>query len=436
MLLTLRTDASGKKVCSVQTERKIKMALIVQKFGGTSVGTVEKINHAADRVIEEKKKGNDCVVVVSAMGQTTDQLIQLAKEISSKPPERELDMLLETGEQVAGALFAMALQNKGYAAVSLTGWQAGIQTEAVFGKARIMHIDAKRIEKELAEGKIVVVAGFQGVTDTGEIATLGRGGSDTTAVALAAALKADKCDIYTDVTGVFTTDPRFIKGARKLKQISYDEMLELANLGAGVIHPRAVELAKNYQIPLEIRSSAEREEGTIIGEESDMEENLIVRGVAFEDDVTKVTVLGLPKSTTSLSTIFTTLARYNINVDIIIQSTTEDNIANLSFSIHTKDMEETYAALENNKTALNYESIQFESNLAKVSIVGSGMISNPGVAAQMFEALASDQIPIKMVSTSEIKVSAVVPKEKMIRAAEILHRTFNLEKASSAELVQ
>jgi len=280
------------------------------------------------------------------------------------------------------------------------------------------------------------VAGFQGVTDTGEIATLGRGGSDTTAVALAAALKADKCDIYTDVTGVFTTDPRFIKGARKLKQISYDEMLELANLGAGVIHPRAVELAKNYQIPLEIRSSAEREEGTIIGEESDMEENLIVRGVAFEDDVTKVTVLGLPKSTTSLSTIFTTLARYNINVDIIIQSTTEDNIANLSFSIHTKDMEETYAALENNKTALNYESIQFESNLAKVSIVGSGMISNPGVAAQMFEALASDQIPIKMVSTSEIKVSAVVPKEKMIRAAEILHRTFNLEKASSAELVQ
>ncbi len=436
MLLTLRTDASGKKVCSVQTERKIKMALIVQKFGGTSVGTVEKINHAADRVIEEKKKGNDCVVVVSAMGQTTDQLIQLAKEISSKPPERELDMLLATGEQVAGALFAMALQNKGYAAVSLTGWQAGIQTEAVFGKARIMHIDAKRIEKELAEGKIVVVAGFQGVTDTGEIATLGRGGSDTTAVALAAALKADKCDIYTDVTGVFTTDPRFIKGARKLKQISYDEMLELANLGAGVIHPRAVELAKNYQIPLEIRSSAEREEGTIIGEESDMEENLIVRGVAFEDDVTKVTVLGLPKSTTSLSTIFTTLARYNINVDIIIQSTTEDNIANLSFSIHTKDMEETYAALENNKTALNYESIQFESNLAKVSIVGSGMISNPGVAAQMFEALASDQIPIKMVSTSEIKVSAVVPKEKMIRAAEILHRTFNLEKASSAELVQ
>lgn len=436
MLLTLRTDASGKKVCSVQTERKIKMALIVQKFGGTSVGTVEKINHAADRVIEEKKKGNDCVVVVSAMGQTTDQLIQLAKEISSKPPERELDMLLATGEQVAGALFAMALQNKGYAAVSLTGWQAGIQTEAVFGKARIMHIDAKRIEKELAEGKIVVVAGFQGVTDTGEIATLGRGGSDTTAVALAAALKADKCDIYTDVTGVFTTDPRFIKGARKLKQISYDEMLELANLGAGVIHPRAVELAKNYRIPLEIRSSAEREEGTIIGEESDMEENLIVRGVAFEDDVTKVTVLGLPKSTTSLSTIFTTLARYNINVDIIIQSTTEDNIANLSFSIHTKDMEETYAALENNKTALNYESIQFESNLAKVSIVGSGMISNPGVAAQMFEALASDQIPIKMVSTSEIKVSAVVPKEKMIRAAEILHRTFNLEKASSAELVQ
>src|SRR5690606_8565808 len=234
------------------------------------------------------------------------------------------------------------------------------------GKARIEEIDGTAMLRDMEAGVVPIVAGFQGVGPNDRIATLGRGGSDTTAVALAAALKADKCDIYTDVTGVFTTDPRFIKGARKLKQISYDEMLELANLGTGVIHPRAVELAKNYQIPLEIRSSAEREEGTIIGEESDMEENLIVRGVAFEDDVTKVTVLGLPKSTTSLSTIFTTLARYNINVDIIIQSTTEDNIANLSFSIHTKDMEETYAALENNKTALNYESIQFESNLAKV----------------------------------------------------------------------
>lgn len=405
------------------------MSLIVQKFGGTSVATVDKINHAAERVIEERKKGNDCVVVVSAMGNTTDQLIQLAKMISFKPCKRELDMLLATGEQVTSALLAMALQNKGYKAVSLLGWQAGIKTEAVFGNARVMKIDPTRIKKELSDGKIAVVAGFQGITDTGEISTLGRGGSDTTAVALAAALQAEKCYIYTDVTGVFTSDPRFIKGARKLKQISYDEMLELANLGAGVIHPRAVELAKNYQIPIEIRSSMEREEGTIIREESDMEENLIVRGVAFEDDVTKVTVLGLPKSTTSLSTIFTTLARYNINVDIIIQSTTKENTANLSFSIHTKDMEETYAALENNKTALNYESIQFESDLAKVSIVGSGMISNPGVAAQMFEALAADQIPIKMVSTSEIKVSAVVPKEKMIRAAEILHRTFNLEKA-------
>lgn len=404
------------------------MSLTVLKFGGTSVGTAEKILHAAKRVIEEKKKGNDCVVVVSAMGKTTDQLLDLAEEISPKPDKRELDMLLTTGEQITIALFSMALQQEGYTAVSLTGWQAGIQTEAIFGNARITKINTKRIENELSNGKIVVVAGFQGITETGEISTLGRGGSDTTAVALAAALNAEKCQIFTDVTGVFTSDPRYIKDARKLSGLTYDEMLEFANLGAGVIHPRAVEFAKNYRIPFEIRSSIEQEEGTIIGEENKMEENLIVRGVAFEDDITKVTVLGLPNSYTSLSTIFTTLARHNINVDIIIQSTTEENIANLSFSIKTGDLEDTYAALENNKTALNYDSIQFESGLAKVSIVGSGMISNPGVAAQMFEALATDQIPIKMVSTSEIKVSAVVPAGAMLTAAEILHRAFKLGK--------
>lgn len=404
------------------------MSLIVQKFGGSSVASTEKIKHVANRIVEEKQRGNDCVVVVSAMGKTTDGLVKLAHEISEKPDKREMDMLLTTGEQITISLLAMALLEKGYEAISFTGWQAGIRTEAVFSNARILNIDTERIQGELAKGKIVIVAGFQGVTETGEISTLGRGGSDTTAVALAAALKAEKCDIYTDVTGVYTTDPRKVKDARKLSQVTYDEMLELANLGAGVLHPRAVEFAKNYGVPLEIRSSMEKEKGTIIGEENNMEQNLVVRGVAFEDEVTKVTVLGLPNSYRSLSTIFTTLAHHKINVDIIIQSTTEDNITNLAFSIKSEDLQETYEALENNKSVLNYQSIQFESGMAKVSIVGSGMISNPGVAAEMFEALAGDQIPIKMVSTSEIKVSAVVPSEDMLRSAEVLHRTFKLGK--------
>jgi aspartate kinase len=272
----------------------------------------------------------------------------------------------------------------------------------------------------------VIVAGFQGVTESGEITTLGRGGSDTTAVALAAALGADKCDIYTDVTGVFTTDPRYVKSARKLLDISYDEMLELANLGAGVLHPRAVEFAKNYNVKLEVRSSLEKMEGTVIKGDADMEQNLVVRGVAFEDQITRVSVLGLDNSLTGLSTIFTTLAKHHINVDIIIQSTTEAESTNLSFSIKTEDLNETLSVLENNKALLNYDRIEAENELAKVSIVGSGMISNPGVAAQMFEVLASNEIQIKMVSTSEIKVSAVVEEKLMIKSVEALHDAFGL----------
>ncbi|AIE60961.1 aspartate kinase [Bacillus methanolicus] len=402
------------------------MGLIVQKFGGTSVGSVERILNVANRVIEEKKNGNDVVVVVSAMGKTTDELVDLAKQISAHPPKREMDMLLTTGEQVTISLLAMALNEKGYEAISYTGWQAGITTEPVFGNARILNIETEKIQKQLNEGKIVVVAGFQGIDEHGEITTLGRGGSDTTAVALAAALKAEKCDIYTDVTGVFTTDPRYVKSARKLASISYDEMLELANLGAGVLHPRAVEFAKNYGITLEVRSSMEREEGTIIEEEVTMEQNLVVRGVAFEDEITRVTVFGLPNSLTSLSTIFTTLAQNRINVDIIIQSATDAETTNLSFSIKSDDLEETMAVLENNKNLLNYQGIESETGLAKVSIVGSGMISNPGVAAKMFEVLALNGIQVKMVSTSEIKVSTVVEESQMIKAVEALHQAFEL----------
>jgi aspartate kinase len=320
----------------------------------------------------------------------------------------------------------MALNEQKLPAVSFTGWQAGIVTEPIHGNARITTINTEAVKNQLADGKVVIVAGFQGVTESGEITTLGRGGSDTTAVALAAALKADKCDIYTDVTGVFTTDPRYVKSARKLKSVSYDEMLELANLGAGVLHPRAVEFAKNYQVRLEVRSSLEREEGTVIEEEASMEQNLVVRAVAFEDEITKVSVLGLANSLTSLSTIFTTLAANHLNVDIIVQSTTEAETANLAFSIKTEDLLETLNVLENNKDVLNYEQLDAENKLAKVSIVGSGMISNPGVAAKMFEVLAANQIQIKMVSTSEIKVSAVVEEKHMLKAVEVLHQAFGL----------
>ncbi|TDL88319.1 aspartate kinase [Vibrio vulnificus] len=402
------------------------MALIVQKFGGTSVGSVEKIKNVANRVIEEAENGNEVVVVVSAMGKTTDQLVSMARDISGSPSKREMDMLLTTGEQVTISLLTMALIEEGHEAISYTGWQAGMQTESVHGNARILNIDATRIQAQLEEKKIVVVAGFQGNDANGEITTLGRGGSDTTAVAIAAALNADRCDIYTDVTGVFTTDPRYIKGARKLQSISYDEMLELANLGAGVLHPRAVEYAKNYQIPLEVRSSMERESGTIIEEEATMEENLIVRGIAFEDSITRVTIYGLPQSLGALSTIFTTLAKNRINVDIIIQSMTAEDTTNLSFSTKSEDTEAALIVLENNKEQLGFDRVETESGLAKVSIVGSGMVSNPGVAAEMFEVMANTGIQVKMVSTSEIKVSTVVNEKEMVKAVESLHEAFKL----------
>ncbi|MEF2093769.1 aspartate kinase [Peribacillus sp. NPDC096447] len=402
------------------------MALIVQKFGGTSVGSVEKIKNVANRVIEEAENGNEVVVVVSAMGKTTDQLVSMARDISGTPSKREMDMLLTTGEQVTISLLTMALIEEGHEAISYTGWQAGMQTESVHGNARILNIDATRIQAQLQEKKIVVVAGFQGNDENGEITTLGRGGSDTTAVAIAAALNADRCDIYTDVTGVFTTDPRYIKGARKLQSISYDEMLELANLGAGVLHPRAVEYAKNYQIPLEVRSSMERESGTIIEEEATMEENLIVRGIAFEDSITRVTIYGLPQSLGALSTIFTTLAKNRINVDIIIQSMTAEDTTNLSFSTKSEDTEAALIVLENNKEQLGFDRVETESGLAKVSIVGSGMVSNPGVAAEMFEVMANTGIQVKMVSTSEIKVSTVVNEKEMVKAVESLHEAFKL----------
>ncbi|EUJ24695.1 aspartate kinase [Listeria grandensis FSL F6-0971] len=403
------------------------MGRVVLKFGGTSVGTIEKIKKTADQAIREFEKGNQVVIVVSAMGKSTDRLVDMALEISDKPSKREMDMLLSTGEQVTISLLSMALHEKNYEAVSFTGWQAGITTEAVASNARILDIDTETIQDALDKGQIVIVAGFQGVSSEREITTLGRGGSDTTAVALAAALEADKCSICTDVIGVFTTDPRYIKKARKLDQVTYDEMLELANLGAGVLHPRAVEYAKNYRIPLEVRASHETEVGTMIEEEMTLENTKVVRGIAFEDKITRVTIHWDKKENMRVSKVFTTLADHNIDVDIIIQGITGLGHGNLSFTIKTKALLETLAVLEEYQEVLQYAKLESEQNLAKVSIVGSGMVSNPGVAAHMFEALTDNDVAIKMISTSEIKVSTVVDEKKMIKAAQVLHDRFELE---------
>ncbi|MEH7040979.1 aspartate kinase [Bacillus pseudomycoides] len=398
------------------------METIVQKFGGTSVGSIQRIQHVANLIIEEYERGNGVVTVVSAMGKSTDELVALATAITENPSKRETDMLLTTGEQVTISLLTMALQAKGYDAISLTGWQAGITTESVHGSARITDINTERIQSLLQEGTIVIVAGFQGLSKENEITTLGRGGSDTTAVALAAALKAKKCDIYTDVTGVYTTDPRVVKDAYKLDEISYDEMLELANLGAGVLHPRAVEFAKNHNVVLEVRSSMEQENGTIVRGECNMEQQSIVKGIAFEDNITRVTIKGLEQG--ALSTVFSTLATAHINVDIIIQSITNEGTVHLSFSIHSDDLRETLEVLEQNQEALHYESVEYENHLAKVSIVGSGMVSNPGVAADMFSTLKDENIHIKMVSTSEIKVSVVIDRLHLVDGVEALHQSF------------
>jgi aspartate kinase len=403
------------------------MSLIVKKFGGTSVGTVDRIRHVADRIIRTKNEGHQCVVVVSAMGDATDELVDLAKQLTSNPNPREMDMLLTTGEQVSVALLTMALQAKGCGAVSMTGWQAGIQTESMHGRARITDIRPIRVQNALAQGQVVVVAGFQGITEEGEIVTLGRGGSDTSAVSLAAALDADLCEIYTDVTGVYTADPRIVKSASKLNGISYDEMLELATLGAVVLHPRAVECAKQHQVPLTVRSTFADEEGTLVEEVSQMEKGLVVRGVAHDMNVAKVKVLKLPNRIGMMSKLFTILASAHINVDIIVQSEHGEENVDVSFSIGSDDATKTCDLLEGTRKELGFEEIVCESNLAKVSIVGAGMITNPGVAAQMFEELAKAKIPIKMVSTSEIKVSCVVPRDYAVAGVKALHSVFGLD---------
>lgn len=408
------------------------MGLVVQKFGGTSVGSVERIKKVGERIARTRAKGDQVVVTVSAMGKTTDQLVALAKEISVDPPQREMDVLLTTGEQVSISLLSMALLELGVQACPMTGWQAGIRTDEVHGSARIEQIDTTNILKSLDRGEIVIVAGFQGVSEEGEITTLGRGGSDTTAVALAAALKADRCEIYTDVTGVFTADPRIAPKAGKLSEISFEEMLELANLGAGVLHPRSVECAMTHRVPLVVRSSFVEEEGTWVKEADSMEEELNVRGVAHDLDVARIKVLGLPNRTETLTRLFQKLADARINVDMIVTSEHNDERIDVAFSVHEKESELAGQVIESHREELGHLKILSETGLAKVSAVGAGMVTNPGVAAKMFTSMSDSGIRIKMVSTSEIKISCVIPREQAGKAVRELHTVFGLDVKGSA----
>lgn len=405
----------------------MKLALVVMKFGGSSVGDAERMKRVARRVVEKQQEGNQVVVVVSAMGDTTDDLIELSKQLTNNPSAREMDMLLTTGEQVSVALLSMTIQAHGADSVSYTGWQVGMITEPAHGRARITDIRPDRIHTALENGKVVVVAGFQGMSEEGEITTLGRGGSDTTAVALAAALQADLCEIYTDVDGIYSTDPRIVKVARKLNEISYDEMLELANLGAAVLHPRAVEYAKHYQVPLVVRSSFTYNEGTIVKEEASMEQGVVVSGIAYDKNVARISILGVKDVPGQLAKVFTALAGAGINVDIIVQSGVLNGKADFSFSIGVNDIERAVSVLKNIQPDVVFDEVTSESGLVKISIVGAGMVSNPGVAAKMFEIISAQGVSIKMVSTSEIKVSCVVDAENYQDIVRALHTGYDLD---------
>lgn len=406
--------------------------IVVQKYGGSSVATTEKIAAVAKRVADRAKQAR-MVVVVSAMGDTTDELISMAKQLCVSPDEREMDKLLATGEQASSALMAMALHELGVKAVSLTGGQAGIITERTAGKARILKIDAKRLRDELARENVVVVAGFQGITENAswaDITTLGRGGSDTTAVALAAALKADKCEIYTDVDGVYTADPRVEDRARKLDTISYEEMLEMAGQGARVMHSRAVELGELYDVEILVANSARDVPGTLIKKEDpDMEIRNPVRGIAHDTDVTRVTVASVPDKPGIAARIFHAMAAANINVDVIVQNVGVHGHADVSFTVHDADLEKAKKSLEPVAKELAAKELVFDGNVAKVSIVGSGIRSAPGYADKMFTALANESINILSISTSEIRITCLIERDKVKSAVRALHKAFELEKA-------
>ena len=399
--------------------------LIVKKFGGTSVANKERIFNVANRCIEEYKKGNDVVVVLSAMGKYTDELIAMAKDVNEKPPKREMDMLFTIGEQMSVALMAMAMDKLGVPAVSLNAFQVAMHTTSAYGNARLKRIDTERIRRELENRKIVIVTGLQGINKFDDYTTLGRGGSDTTAVALAAALHADACEIYTDVDGVYTADPRKVPTARKLKEITYDEMLDLATLGAGVLHNRSVEMAKKYGVPLVVRSSLNNEEGTVVKEDVQVE-RMLISGVAVDKDADRIAVIGLKDEPGIAFKVFDTLAKKNINVDVILQSIGRDGTKDISFTVNDNDLDDAVAALEANKARLTFQKIEANKEVAKLSIVGAGMMSNPGVAAKMFETLYNENVNINMISTSEIRVTVLIHEKDAERAMNAVHEAFGL----------
>lgn len=404
------------------------MARIVCKFGGSSVASMEKIARVATRVKDMQAKGNDMVIVVSAMGDTTDELLELAATIGSNLNPREMDALLATGEQQSAALLALTLNHMGCKAISLTGWQAGVKSDSNYSKAKISGVEAERVEKELNAGKIVVIAGFQGLSTENDVTTLGRGGSDTSAVALAASLKAECCMIFTDVDGVYTADPRIVKDAQKLPSISYEEMLEMASLGAVVMQPRAVEFAMLYKVDVEVRSSFNLEPGTIITEVWNMEQQRIVTGVAHDIKCAKIGIFDLPDKPGVASLIFNTLAQAGVNVDMVIQSATRAEHNDIAFTICSDDLPLALPVVEKLVEEIGASGMSYGDKVAKVSIVGAGMQSNPGVAAAMFAALADENINIEMISTSEIKVSCIIEESKIEAAVNVLHKKFELDK--------
>ena len=399
--------------------------LIVKKFGGTSVGDKERMFNVANRCIEEYKKGNDVVVVLSAMGKYTDELISMAHDMDDRPPKREMDMLLTIGEQMSVSLMAMVMHKLGIPAVSLNAFQVTMHTTSSHQNARLKRIDTERIRRELDARRIVIVTGFQGVDKYDDYTTLGRGGSDTTAVALAAALHADACEIYTDVDGVYTADPRKVPNARKLKEITYDEMLDLATSGAGVLHNRSVEMAKKYGVPLVVRSSLNNSEGTVVKEVVSVE-RMLISGVALDTDAVRIAVLGLRDVPGVAFKVFDTLAKKNINVDVILQSIGRAGTKDISFTVNRDDLEDAVATLEENQERLGFKEFHSERNIAKLSIVGSGMLSNPGVAAKMFESLYNEGVNINMISTSEIRITVLINEKDGIRAMNAVHDAFGL----------
>ena len=397
---------------------------IVQKFGGSSVADAEKMRRVAGVIADTYAEGHDVVVVLSAQGDTTDDLIEKAHEINPRPSKREMDVLLSTGEQQSVALMAMTLEAMGLPVVSITGWQVGIETNANYGSARIMRISSERIRRELDKRRIVVVAGFQGIDKNDDITTLGRGGSDTTAVALAAVLHADKCQIYTDVEGVYTADPRKVQGARKLKEITYDEMLELASLGAQVLHNRSVEMAKRYGVIIEVLSSYVRKPGTKVKEVVRKVEEMKISGIAKDNNVARIVVIGVPDEPGMAFRVFNTMARAKINVDIILQSYGRENTNDISFTVPLADAEAAEAVLDEVRESIGFDHINVDTNVSKVSIVGAGMMSASGIAALMFEALYDAKINIQMISTSEIKVSVLIEKNHADLAVQAIHNKF------------